>query len=356
MALLVDIAFVPAPFEANAAASEQFYLSQLKGESNENQAKKLRYLQRKSGINSRTFAIPDISTDEKWLYSSGEIIDLEKRMQLFNDLSARLANAAVAKLLERNPVSALSITHLITVSCTGQSTPGLEWTLSRQWNWESAEKFPLNFLGCHAGLKAISLAKQLADNQPDACVIIVAVELSSLHFFPAKDGESMVPNVLFADGAAAALVTSKPVNFSGKPGFQIIKSGNGFIPDTAGFMTWNLSSNAFRMYLSPDLVKVIEKNVAKALLGFLDHPFAQYSWAVHPGGIKILDAVEKSCGLPDGYLATSREVYARFGNMSSVTILAILAKMMEEEKSKTILGLAFGPGVSMEFCLLQPAG
>lgn len=355
MAALVDISFVPAPYKANAAASENFYLSQLKGESIENPAKTLRFLQRKSGIETRTFAIPDISSDEKWLYSSGDIIGLEKRMELYASLSARLAQSALEKLFERIFIPPSSITHLITVSCTGQSTPGLEWTLARQWKWEKAEKFPLNFLGCHAGLKAISLARQLADNQPNANVIIVAVELSSLHFYPAEDGESMVPNLLFADGAAAALVSTSPKNFSTKSAYQLVKSGQSFIPDTAELMTWNLSSNAFRMYLSPDLVKVIENNVFVELQKFLDEHFSGYDWAVHPGGIKILDAVENSCGLSNDALAISREVYSRFGNMSSVTILAILAKMMERGNNKPILALAFGPGVSMEFCLLQPA-
>lgn len=353
MANLVDIVFAPAPFEANVALAEQFYLNQLAEHSPEIAGKTLRFLSKKSGIQKRHFVIPDIASGEKWLYRSREIPSLETRMLLFSQLAPRLAGQAISQLLEKTGLKAKQITHFITVSCTGQTTPGLEWTLARDLGLEHTEKFPLNFLGCHAGLKALSLAKQLANSQADANVLVVAVELSSLHFYPASEGEDMVPNLLFADGAAAALVTSKRQGDASENLLQIAKTGHAFVPQTSHMMTWNLSSSAFRMYLSAELVAVIEEHVKQEINNFLGNHPEDMNWAVHPGGIRILDAVEHACGLVNGELDASRKVYEQYGNMSSVTILAIAAQLMKDKCQKPLLALAFGPGVSMEFCLLQ---
>lgn len=357
LAKLFNISFAPAAFEADRTRSETFYLNQLHEVEDETVVRTLRFLNRKAGIVKRHFALPDVIQHERWLYKNVVIPDLEDRMKLFSQLAPELASKAIEKLLNKTKVLTSQITHLITVSCTGQSTPGIEWTLAKTWNLTHAEKFPLNFLGCHAGLKALSLAKQLCQEQANALVLIVAVELSSLHFYPSKTGEDMVANVLFADGAAAALVGGEAIEMDSETQFNILKTGHAYIPESADKMTWNLSSTAFRMHLSPQLVDLIGKHVSKEVNHFLVEKMNDLRWAVHPGGIRILEAVEEACALVNNELQTSKHVLEQFGNMSSVTILAILEILLldSETKNSPILAIAFGPGVSMEFCLLEPA-
>jgi alpha-pyrone synthase len=357
LAKLINISFVPAAFEADMDSSEAFYLNQLDEGRGDTAARTLRFLNRKSGIFKRHFALPDIKQNERWLYKNGAIPGIEERMKLFSKLAPELASKAIEKLLSNTQIEATQITHLITVSCTGQTTPGLEWQLATKWNLVHAEKFPLNFLGCHAGLKALSLARQLCQQQPNALVLIVAVELSSLHFYPSAIGEDMVSNILFADGAAAALVGGESVKVTHPTQRNITKTGHAFVPDSAEKMTWNLSASAFRMHLSPQLVDLIGKHVAREASDFLGDFSSDLQWAVHPGGIRILEAVEEACTLVNNELQTSKHVLEQFGNMSSVTILAILEIMLLEPGTNEIplLAIAFGPGVSMEFCLLEPA-
>ncbi len=357
LAKLINISFFPAAFEADLNSSEAFYLNQLDEGRDETAVRTLRFLNRKSGIVKRHFAVPDVLQEEIWLYKNDVIPSIEERMKLFSRLAPQLASKAIEKLLNSSQVSTRQITHLITVSCTGQTTPGLEWQLAATWDLSHAERFPLNFLGCHAGLKALSLANQLCHQQPNALVLIVAVELSSLHFYPSTSGEDMVANILFADGAAAALVGGQEIEVASQTQFNITKTGHAFVPDSAEKMTWNLSSSAFRMHLSPQLVDLIGKNVAKEVIQFMGELSNDLQWAVHPGGIRILEAVEEACGLKNNELQASKYVLEQFGNMSSVTILAILETMLQDPntKNKPLLAMAFGPGVSMEFCLLQPA-
>ncbi len=272
------------------------------------------------------------------------------------DLAIRAARAA---LVDGN-VSADEVTHLVSVSCTGFVSPGVDSALIETLGLPAGtERTHVGFMGCHGALNGLRVARSYALQDPGAVPLICAVELCSLHFAYGWDPDMLVANSLFADGAAAAVgrvqETSQGEAGQGDP-WRVVGTGTFLMADSAEAMTWRIGDHGFRMTLSARVPELIEERLA----GWLDSWLSEQgmrrgeveSWAIHPGGPRILTAVEAALGLPAEATAVSRDVLSEHGNMSSPTILFILDRMRRSGAGRPCVALAFGPGLAVEATLL----
>ena len=357
MSYLLDISTAVPEFSATKEELVTFYAKSLAFEGIPDISKKLRLLCKKTKIHNRNSCVPDFNNKTYELYDAGNCQQsVEKRMAVFKQKVMPLTIKAIDPLLSTNNLPPQDITHLITVSCTGLFSPGLEFLIAEQYGLQHTEKVALNFLGCYAAIKALKHAHYIAQSNPDACVLIVCVELCTLHFYPSAADEDILANLLFADGAAASIVCgNNSKHLKNKVVLNIDAIGSVYIPNTLDLMTWNISSSAFRMYLSKHIVKSIKENIAPVVTDFLKNQADVIAyWAIHPGGIKIVEAVKDSLHLSDSNVEDSIEVLQQYGNMSSPTILFIIEKILhkiknsESKKDKQLFACAFGPGLSIE--------
>ena len=316
----------------------------------------------KTKINTRYSCIPDYKGNEYELYTNGDFKQpVEKRMEIYKEKILPLASKAIDKLMLQTDIQLRDFTHLITVSCTGLMAPGLEFMIAEKYELEHTEKSAVNFLGCYAALKALKQAHYIAQSNPNACILIVSVELCSLHFYPSDVNEDIIANLLFADGAAAVIVCgNKNEHVKNKVVLQIDDIGSASVPNTAGLMKWDITSTAFRMYLSSKVLGAIKENIHDVVANFLGNEMSETDyWAIHPGGVKIVEAVQESLHLNENNVADSMSIMQQYGNMSSPTILFILnsifnkIKKAEQTESKKIFSCAFGPGLNIEMVSLS---
>jgi predicted naringenin-chalcone synthase len=325
---------------------------------NEKERRTLKYLYHQSGIKSRYSVLSDYSEEPAgWtFYPPAENLEpfpsLEERMKIFNRHAVNLSADAIRNCLE-NKMDIQEITHLITVTCTGLSAPGLDLQLVELLNLpKNIFRTSVNFMGCYAAIHALKLADTLARTDPDARILIVCTELCTLHFQQKATTDNITSSLLFGDGSAAVLVTG---HADQSEGFPLIGFYGEVIPRGKQDMSWALSSTGFAMTLTSYVPSLIEEdfgklvNQALARQGFSREQITQ--WAIHPGGRKILEAIEKSLSLPKEKLETSYQILREYGNMSSPTILFVLKEILSDLKktqNQKVFGAAFGPGLTME--------
>jgi predicted naringenin-chalcone synthase len=267
------------------------------------------------------------------------------RMEVYAEAAPELALAAIADLGTKAPVE--GVTHLVVASCTGFVAPGIDQVIARRLGLPGhVERTLVGFMGCYAAVSALRLAYHIVRSEPQARVLVVTVELSSLHLQDEQEVEPLLAMLQFGDGAAAALVTAEPKGFAISGPFAVT------LEDSAALIRWTIGDQGFAMHLSGEVPgriaealrdeKVREAMLAGRALGAID------SWAVHAGGRSVLDAVESGLGLPAEALADSRDVLARYGNMSSSTLPFVLAAMAEKPERRRGVALAFGPGLAAE--------
>jgi Predicted naringenin-chalcone synthase len=329
---------------------------------NDTENRKLKYLYHQSGIDTRYFAVTDESENGQSSFypskNTDAFPDLESRMKIYKREALPLSIDAINKCIE-GKINKEEITHLITVSCTGMSAPGLDLEIMEEMNLPSnIFRTSVNFMGCYAAIHALKLADALCQNDTNAKVVIVCTELCSLHFQNEATTDNLSSSLLFADGSAAALVTHDTTNLNG---LRI----NNFYSQVAfkgkEDMSWQLSSKGFLMKLSgyiPDLLQQDFNEFTNNALqnGGCSREDISY-WCIHPGGKRILNLLRQSLKIKEESLHQSYHVLQKFGNMSSPTILFVLKEIMEkletsENKPGKIFGAAFGPGLTMESFLL----
>jgi predicted naringenin-chalcone synthase len=267
------------------------------------------------------------------------------------DLVVRAARLAI----DSSGIDAEELTHSITVSCTGFYAPGIDAALVERLGLRrTVERTHIGFMGCHGALNGIRVAASFADADPKARILVSAVELCTLHFAYGWDVERIVANSLFADGAGAL------VGLAGEnephEGWRVIGSGTFLMPDSEEAMSWRIGDHGFVMTLSPTVPDLIRNHVP----GWLAQWLSQFdlaiddiaTWAVHPGGPRILSSFSAAARLSDDALAVSREVLAEHGNMSSATMIFILQRLLQEGASGPCVALGFGPGMVVEAALL----
>lgn len=278
----------------------------------------------------------------------------QQRMERYAQEATPLALAAARQALAEAGVPASHITQLITVSCTGFVAPGVDIALIKTLGLPSTiGRTHVGFMGCHGALNGLRVALSVVDADPKARVLLCAVELCSLHFQYGWDPQKAVANALFGDGAAALVATSAeraPQNT-----WRMVASGSYLFPDSEEAMTWRIGDHGFEMTLSPRVPFLIAEHLGPWLGSWLTRqgltvPQIQ-SWAIHPGGPRILSAVADCLHLPDSAIDASNEVLAEHGNMSSPTTLFILERLRQDGAPRPCVALGFGPGLSVEAAL-----
>lgn len=278
------------------------------------------------------------------------------RNAVYGTESRRLATRLGEKILAGpDAPSRESITHLVFATCTGFVNPGPDFYLVRDLGLrETVQRYTLGFMGCYAAIPGLKFAAQVCEADPDAVVLVVALELCSLHMQIDDSPDAILGNTVFADGCAAAIVTSRaPI---GRKSYRIDGFRAGTLPEGESSMAWSIGNRGFDLVLSSYVPKVIGAEIGSMLqrigvdLGAIDR------YAVHPGGKSILDRVITALGLREDALDASREVLRRCGNMSSATILFVLQELLgRTEVGDRVLALAFGPGLTIETALLTVA-
>ncbi|MEO6040410.1 MAG: type III polyketide synthase [Croceibacterium sp.] len=301
-----------------------------------------RMLQR-SGIGRRFTVLSDADAHQAQgsFYGGEAPPTTAARMAVYARKAPELALAAIGRLGELG-----TVTHLVVASCTGFTAPGLDQVIARRLGLApTVERVVIGFMGCYAGVTALRTASHLVRSDPGARVLVVAVELCSLHLQPTDKLERLLAMAQFADGAAAALVTAQGAGLALGDGLSLT------LEDSHELITWTIGDTGFAMELSGEVPArlaeaLADPEVARTVTG--GHPAqAIDGWAVHPGGKSIVDAVERGLALPPGALAASREVLSAYGNMSSATVLFVLQRMLERRPQRGV-ALAFGPGLAME--------
>ena len=325
---------------------------------NENDKRKLKFLYHQSSIEYRYSVIPDYSRQvSEWkFYPHSENLEpfpsLEQRMSWYNKYAAPLSIDAIRDCIG-NVIHHQEITHLITVSCTGMSAPGLDLQVMELMDLpKNIFRTSINFMGCYAAIHAMKLADAICNTNTNAKVLIVATELCTLHFQRENTMDNIASSLLFADGSAAALIVAD--GHSAK-GVHLENFYSEVVPKGKKDMAWELSSTGFLMTLSGYIPNLIEEDfeslTQKALLQNNISKENITHWCIHPGGKKIIEAIYKSLHFINGELDNSYDVLKHYGNMSSPTILFVLKKILSDIKyngTQKIFGTAFGPGLTME--------
>ncbi|TVQ60970.1 MAG: type III polyketide synthase [Phycisphaerales bacterium] len=279
-----------------------------------------------------------------------------ERLAAYPEAASELARRACETALERAGVRAPRVTHLITVSCTGFDAPGVDCALVASLGLPATvRRTHVGFMGCHGAINALAAARAYAEADPSACVLVCCVELCTLHFQYSDEASVAVANALFADGAAAAVVASG----DGPRGSLIVRGVESvIIPGTRDCMTWRIGDHGFVMTLSSRVPEVLAAEVPGWVRGWLPrYGFGVAdvrSWAVHPGGPRVVSSVAEGLGLDASSVSASREVLAEHGNMSSPTVLFIAERQWRAGDGAPLVAMAFGPGLTGEALLLTP--
>jgi predicted naringenin-chalcone synthase len=311
----------------------------------------------RSGIERRfSFIEPEVLpdgriTDRDRFYGLGDWPSTAERMARYERDAPALALQAVRALSP--DIAAEGVTHLVLASCTGFVAPGLDQILVAEAGLDpGVERTVVGFMGCYAAVNALRLAHHMVRSEPAARVLVVNLELCTIHFQRTQDLEKLLSMLLFGDGAAAALVTAEP------RGIALTDFRAAAIPGSGEAITWRIGDQGFDMHLDGQVPSLIahalraerSRNDDRGIFRGLS-PADYDLWAVHAGGRTILDAVDRALELPTEALHPSREVLRRFGNMSSATLMFVLAAMMEEHaggEGRNGMAMAFGPGLAAE--------
>jgi len=311
---------------------------------------------RMSGIERRySFVNPMTTEDGTWcdaeqIYVPGSFPATARRMQLFERFAPQLAHSALDRL-SLTEEERRGITHVIVTSCTGLYAPGLDFEVVRHLGLStSVERTMIGFMGCYAAINALKSAHHIVRSEPDAAVLVMNLELCTLHFQEIRELEQVLSFLVFADGCAASLVTAQPRGMA-IDSFKAVQ-----IPETSHLITWRIGELGFDMHLSGEVPgeigRALRESGTEVTRG--QDPLSIDLWAVHPGGRSILDSVEKGFGLPEDALACSRDILSRFGNMSSATVMFVMQQMMERaEAGQKGCAMSFGPGLTAETMLFH---
>ncbi|TWU47169.1 Alpha-pyrone synthesis polyketide synthase-like Pks18 [Rubripirellula tenax] len=282
----------------------------------------------------------------------------------------QLATEASREALTNSGVSADAITHLVTVSCTGFSAPGVDIELiDRLGLPATTQRVQVGFMGCHGAINGLRTAAGLVAASPNANVLMCCVELCSLHYQYGYDPDRIVSGALFADGSAAAVLGRGSLKDSdlidaldqcddSETSIGIVAAtGSCLVPASREAMTWRIGDFGYEMTLSAKVPGLIEKHLSSFLEPWLaaqgETIESVQGWAVHPGGSRILSASESCLKLDTDALDVSRGVLSDHGNMSSATMMFILRRFAEQGRPKPWVMLGFGPGLEIEVALIR---
>ena len=291
------------------------------------------------------------AVDAERFYIRGDFPDIEARMRRFEQYAPELAQTAVERL--RLGADRDRISHLLITCCTGFSAPGLDLQLVERCRLpRSVERTMIGFMGCYAAINALKLARHIVRSESSARVLILNLELCTLHLKETTDIEQILSFLLFGDGCAACLVSADPTG-TALESFRAV-----VVPGTRELITWNIRDFGFDMFLSGQVPAAIHDALRDHRGEILDGASADSIdiWAVHPGGRTVLDAVERAFDLAPLALSASRDILRRYGNMSSATVMFVIEKLLRScPRGQTGCAMSFGPGLTAETMLFRTA-
>ena len=341
MSYITSIGTATPPYQFSQSAIADFMVKAMNLE--EGDARKLKALYRATGIDTRYSVLSDY----------GKIRTTKERMEIFRNYAVELSIKSVQSAMVN--VRPDEITHLVVVSCTGLYAPGLDIDLVKALGLRgNVQRTCINFMGCYAAFNALKLADSFCKNDEDAKVLIVCTELCSIHFQNENTQDNMLANALFGDGSASVVVEGRPrKGLNLKPeNFQCDLAING-----EEDMAWSVGDLGFEMKLSayvPDIIQGGIKQLTEKLIANISE--ASY-FAIHPGGKRILEVIEKELGMTKQQNGYAYDVLRQYGNMSSPTVIFVLKELSKNlndaDHNKKILSFAFGPGLTLESMLLS---
>lgn len=285
-------------------------------------------------------------------YVRGNFPSTAERMRFFEKHAPVLAEAAVDRLQLGEERGQLS--HLLITCCTGLSAPGLDLELIERCHLpKSIERLLIGFMGCYAAINALKTAHHIVRSQPRARVLILNLELCTLHLQETQEFEKLLSFLLWGDGCSACVVSAEARGFKLEDFCALI------VPDSSELMAWTVGDSGFDMMLSgkvPATIQEAMRNTAGQFLHGLPSEAIDL-WAVHPGGRTVLDAVERGLGLTTASLSTSRDILRRFGNMSSATVMFVLEQLLRSApRDSSGCAISFGPGLVAETMRFRAVG
>lgn len=292
------------------------------------------------------------AVDADGFYVRGRFPSTAVRMRRFEREASGLAAEAVAGLGLGQAVERIS--HVVVTSCTGFSAPGIDLEVVTRCGIDpGVERTLIGFMGCYAAINALKVARHIVRSEPQAHVLVLNLELCTLHLQETADLQQLRSFLIFGDGCAAALVTAEP------RGLELERFHAIFIPETADLITWHIRDLGFDMGLSARVPGTLGEGLRASAGSILNGTPREAIdlWAVHPGGRAVLEAVEGALELAPTALAASRRVLDGYGNMSSATVMFVLEALMHEARPGALgCGMAFGPGLVAETMLFRAAG
>jgi len=297
-------------------------------------------------------ASPEFWINAHEFFIRGAFPDTSHRMEVFERFAPVLAQRALDKL-DVTPSERRSITHVIVTTCTGLYAPGLDFDIVDHLGLcTSVERTMIGFMGCYAAINGLKTARHIIRSEPSARVLMVNLELCSLHLQESHDLEQVLSFLIFADGCSACILSAEPTGLA-MDSFRAV-----LLPETRELITWKIRGLGFDMFLSGQVPPAIAKGLESCGTDVVG-PFTTDDislWGVHPGGRTILDAVERGLALPPDALSTSRSVLERYGNMSSATVMFVLDELMRRaQPGERGCAMSFGPGLTAETMLFHAA-
>jgi predicted naringenin-chalcone synthase len=279
-----------------------------------------------------------------------------QRMRCYQADAGPLALRSARLALEQSDLAPPEITHLVTVSCTGFAAPGVDLELIDGLGLRpTTQRTHIGFMGCHAAINGLRVARAYTGSDPSARVLLCVVELCGLHYHYGWDPQKMVANAIFADGAAA--LVGVPAERAPADAWQVIAVGSSLLPESRDAMSWTIGEHGFEMTLSRNVSVLIRQHLRPWLESWLAKSGLRLadvgSWAIHPGGPRIIESAAAALGLAAAQTAAAREVFAQYGNMSSPTVLFILDRLLRRCAPRPCVAIAFGPGLIAEAALLR---
>jgi predicted naringenin-chalcone synthase len=333
----------------------------------ERERRLIRAVYRSSGIDRRHAVIKNYDGDDPDSFFRASPDGSMKgpgtaaRNAIYASESRRLSVALARKTLDNCPgVDAGDVTHVVTVSCTGFYNPGPDYYIVRDLGMSlGTERYHLGFMGCYAAFPALRMAVRFCEADPGAVVLVQCLELCSLHLKLSGTEDMILANSLFSDGAAAAIVSARQPA-PGRNAYRIGGFHSTLVPGGEHDMAWRIGDNGFDIALSSYVPKIIGANLREFVEPSLSGTGLSIAdvdlWAIHPGGKSIIDQAQRSLSLRPEQVRESREVLRKYGNMSSVSILFVLAEILERQSEAgedTVCAVAFGPGLTVEMALLS---
>lgn len=330
-----------------------------------------------SGIETRHTVIEELTLEphegEPLFFdqASGELLSpgTKARNEVYARAATELFVEAARAAVDACPgIEASDVTHVVTVSCTGFYAPGPDFMIVRELGLRAdVQRYHLGFMGCYASMPALRAARQYAVADENAVVLVVSAELCTLHLRSSDDPDTIVASSLFADGAAAGIVSQRPLS-PGERALDLDRFETVITPVGEGDMAWNIGDHGFEMVLSTYVPNIIDEHIVGALrplfreddgaaaaleAGTIGDTVAH--WAIHPGGRSILDKVEAKLALTEAQLVPARDTLRDFGNMSSATVLFVIRHILDDDATADgdrVAAMAFGPGLTVETGLM----